>query len=199
MRTLVLMNESASTTYKLTDTRRPLAPEMQVGAARGEYLAENGFKIAEYTAPTFKLKVFGHYVDAPNSTDRQWAIPLHDLHHVATGYGTDFVGEAEIGLWELRAGCRTWVVYYLNAAAACIGLVLAPRRMLAAWRASKGARSLYRHPIPMEKALSMSVGELRAHLGIPEGGLGGERHLHEDAELARRRQVAGAAQAVARA
>ncbi len=28
-------------------------------------------------------------------------IPFNDLHHVATGYGTDVLGEAEIGAWEL--------------------------------------------------------------------------------------------------
>ena len=32
-------------------------------------------------------------------------LPWHDLHHVATGYGTGLIGEAEISAYELRAGC----------------------------------------------------------------------------------------------
>jgi hypothetical protein len=34
------------------------------------------------------------------------ALPPHDLHHVATGFDTTLVGEAEIGAWELASGCR---------------------------------------------------------------------------------------------
>ena len=119
----------------------------------------------------------------------QAAIPFHDLHHVATGYGTDFVGEAEVGMWELRAGCETAVVYFLNGMAVLIGLSLSPRRMLAAYRAAKGAQSLYRAPVPVEKLLAMRVGELRAHLGVPDKGIGVERRLHEDARLLRERQI----------
>ena len=187
--------DAPSMNVKLTDTSRPLDARRSVKEGLGEYLAENGFDSAEYTAPTFRLKLFGRYFDAPNSPDRQWAIPLHDLHHVASGYGTDWVGEAEIGVWELRAGCKTPVVYYLNAMAALIGVVLAPRRMVATWHAARGARALYRSGLSYEQALGMTIGELRAHLGVPEGGLGGERRLHADAEASRREQVGGLAHA----
>lgn len=173
----------------LTDLSQPLPAGTSVRDARDQYLAENGFLISEYTSPTFRLKVLGRYFDLPNSRDRQWAIPLHDLHHVATGYGTDFVGEAEIGVWELRAGCRTWVVYYLNATAAFIGLFLAPRRMLAAYRAAKGAKAIYRQAFTGDDALSMTVGDLRQRLGIPPTGLATvPRRLHTDAEENRRAQ-----------
>lgn len=190
------MKESVASApeYKLTDTRHPLPASIDVKQGRDEYLAENGFDVREYTAPTFRLKLFGRYFDMPNSPDRQWAIPLHDLHHLATGYGTDFVGEGEIGIWELRAGCKTWVVYYLNLTAALIGLVVAPGRMVAAYRAARGATSLYRRPLPYEQLLSMTVGELRAHLGIPEHGLAKEpRHLHADAEAYRQSHLSPAA------
>lgn len=182
-------------TVKLTDTSRPQDARVRVKEGLGEYLAENGFDEAEYTAPTFRLKMFGRYFDAPNSPDRQWAIPLHDLHHLATGYGTDWIGEAEIGVWELRAGCKTAVVYYLNVIATLIGLVVGPRRVVAAYRAARGARSLYRTGLTREQAMKMTVGELRAHLGIPEGGLGGERRLHTDAQASRDAQVLGVAHA----
>lgn len=181
---------SAGCAVKLTDTSRPIDAGVKVQSARAEYLAENGFSVAEYTSPTVRLKFFGRYFDFPNSPSRQWAIPLHDLHHIATGYGTDWVGEAEVGVWELRAGCETPVVYFLNGAAVLIGLCLSPSRMLAAYRAAKGARTLYRAPVPMEQVLAMRVGELRSHLGVPAEGLATERRLHEDARRSREQQLA---------
>lgn len=174
---------------KLTDLSRPYDAALRVEDARADYLDENGFKVAEYTLPTVRLKVLGRYMDFPNTKARQWAIPLHDLHHLATGYGTDFVGEAEIGAWELRAGCETFIVYYLNSVAVLIGMFLSPRRVLAAFRAAKGARSLYRAPVPMEQALSMRVADLREHLGIPKSGLTTSRRLHEDAQRDRDSQL----------
>ncbi|MBK8252517.1 MAG: hypothetical protein IPK82_07595 [Polyangiaceae bacterium] len=153
--------------------------------ALADYLDENGFRVEEYTSETVRLKMFGRYFDFPNTKDRQWAIPLHDVHHVATGYGTDWVGEAEIGAWELRAGCRTAVVYWLNATAVAIGLFLAPRRILAAWRAAKGAKALYRAGFSYDEVKTWSVGTLREKLGIGKNGLAGERRLHTDAEAAR--------------
>ncbi|MFO0586305.1 MAG: hypothetical protein U0441_02135 [Polyangiaceae bacterium] len=194
MRAMV-KNSLIAGAVKMTDTTRPLDASLTVEAGRDDYMAENGFEVADYTLPTVQLKMFGLYKEFPNSPNRQWAIPLHDMHHLATGYGTDFTGEAEVGAWELRAGCETPVVYALNALAAAIGLVISPRRVLAAYRAAKGARSLYRHPIPMEKLLAMRVGELREHLGIPVHGIAKERRLHEDAQRNRERQRAHAAEA----
>ena len=33
----------------------------------------------------------------PNTAGRVRAVRYHDLHHVVTGYATDWTGEAEIG------------------------------------------------------------------------------------------------------
>lgn len=171
---------------RLSDLSRPIGARVLVKKALDEYLAENGFDVREYTKPTVRLKVLGRYFDFPNTKARQWAIPLHDLHHVATGYGTDWVGEAEIGVWELRAGCRTAMVYYLNAMAVLIGLFVSPGRVLAAYRAAGSARSLYRAGLSYEQALGMTAGELRAHLGIPAEGIAtGGRRLHTDAQAKR--------------
>lgn len=194
MRILGGMNKPAphapDTHVKLTDTSRPYDAGSRVLDARADYLDENGFRVAEYTMPTVRLKLLGRYFDFPNTRARQWAIPRHDLHHLATGYGTDFIGEAEIGAWELRAGCETFIVYYLNAVAVFLGIFLSPRRVLAAFRAAKGARSLYRAPLPMDDALAMRLGDLRAHLGVPTSGLATERRLHEDAQRDRDAQLA---------
>ncbi len=167
------------------------APTRSVRDGLRDYLLENSFTEADYTQPTFRLKVLGKNIDVPNGPNRQWAIPIHDLHHVATGYGTDFVGEGEIAVWELRGGCRTPVVYFLNLVAAAIGTLLAPRRIWAAFCASKSARAIYRSDLNRERILEMPIGTLREHLGIPTEGLArGERRLHADAEARRARNPA---------
>ncbi|MDI1443630.1 hypothetical protein [Polyangium sp. 6x1] len=157
---------------------RPLPPTLTVRAARDAYLAENGFTTAEYTAETFSLMFFGgrFKVSLPNPPPRRWAVALHDLHHVATGYGADFIGEGEIGLWELMGGCETWIVYLLNASAAMLGFVLSPSRMLQAYEGAKPARALYRQGVKLDDLLDMPLGDLRERLGIPREGLAkGER------------------------
>ena len=152
--------------------------------ARDRYLAENGFSIETYTASTFQIPFFRWDLTLPNTKARQAAVPLHDLHHVATGYGTDYVGEGEIGMWELVAGCNSFATYYLNGSAAFTACFLAPRRMWRAWRRAQGAKTLYRRPLAYEDALRMSVAELRAHLGVPPAGVAeGPRRLHRRAPV----------------
>jgi len=137
-----------------------------------QYLRENAFDASEYVSDTFALYVFGQKFFFPNSATRKKAIPLHDLHHVATGYGTDLIGEAEIGAWELRAGCTNMFLYGINLTALMGGLLLAPHRVIMAFRDAKGARSLYVLEMPYEEIMKLSVAELREKLGVPEDGLG---------------------------
>ncbi len=144
---------------------------LTVRAARDRYLADNGFSTAGYTASTFTLPVFGRQVELPNPPARQAAISRHDLHHVLLGYGTDYAGEAEIGAWELRCGCTTPFLYMINLAAMLGGLVIAPRRVLRAWRRARGMRTLYRDPIAYAEALELRVVDLRRRLGIPDEGV----------------------------
>jgi len=152
---------------------RPLPSTLTVRAARDVYLAENGFTTDEYTAETFSLRILGgrFKVTLPNPPPRRWAVALHDLHHVATGYGADFVGEAEVGTWELRGGCETWIVYFLNASAAAMGFVLSPRRVLEAYHDARTAKALYRQGLTLDELLDMPLGDLRERLGIPREGL----------------------------
>src|SRR2546430_8032840 len=41
----------------------------------------------------------------PNWPSRVAAARLHDLHHIAAEYGTDWPGEGEIAAWEIASGC----------------------------------------------------------------------------------------------
>lgn len=158
--------------------RPPAAPETPLRDALAAYLADNGFTTRAYEENIAKLGFFGLPVWIPNTPGRKRGLPLHDLHHVALGFGTDLVGECEISAWELRAGARGFgpFVLFLITQAAVMGLVLSPRRTLAAWRAARGCRSLYAAGVRPEDVLSLTVGELRAMLGVHAPPVSGARH-----------------------
>jgi len=108
----------------------------------------------------------------------------HDLHHVLTGFGTDLAGEAEVSAWECRGGLRPLGLYTggIVLGLALAGLVVAPRRTLAAWRHGPAGGSLFHEPCSYEEALADSVGRLREELGLPPAGLAeSPRRLHADA------------------
>ena len=148
-----------------------LPPEMRVRDARDRYLAENGFDTRGYAAPTFGITVFGRTWTFRNVPSRRRAIPLHDLHHVATGYGTSLVGEGEVSAFELRAGIDSAVLWVLKLGAIGYGLFTSPRRVAAWFARGRDGATLYVRPLDYDAALAMTLGELRAHLGIPADGL----------------------------
>ena len=139
--------------------------------ARDCFLSSNRFRVEDYSAPTYALRIWRLSLKLHNTKAHQWATPLHDLHHILTGYGTDWTGEAETAAWELRAGCRTLDVYCLDIAGVIIGLFMSPARVWRAFVRAKGHRTLYRDSVMLESVLQMTVGEVRARLGIPSGGL----------------------------
>ncbi|HRI51171.1 MAG TPA: hypothetical protein PLW65_13410 [Pseudomonadota bacterium] len=167
---------------------RPLPASMTVREGRDAYLAENGFSVAAYDEAWTKATLFGLPIAVPNTPHHKWALKLHDLHHVATGYGTDHTGEGEISAWELRRGLGRLGLYVgsIVAAGTLLGLVLAPRRVWAAFRAAGTQPSLFIED-DVDSLLKLTVGELRARLGLPEGGLATlPRRLHPNAPGAAR-------------
>lgn len=164
-----------------TCREHPLPDAMRVREARDRYLAENGFTLEGYEAKWTEASVLGIPFVVPNTRHHAWAIRLHDLHHVATGYGTDIAGEGEVSAWEARGGLRNLSLYVrsivLTGAAA--GLLVAPRRALGAARAAARATNLFSPGRDPDALLDLTVGELRASLGVPPGGLARrKRRLH---------------------
>lgn len=141
----------------------------RVRDARARYFDENGLSEEGYRSRWVVLRAGPVPIYMPNTSARRRAVPLHDLHHIATGYDTTWSGEAEIAAWELAAGCgRYWAAWGLNLGAASLGLLIAPRRTLQAFRRGRrGRRSLYRDPAGFtESLLDLSVADLRRTLAL---------------------------------
>jgi hypothetical protein len=166
--------------------------EETVAAALDRYLGENGFTHAAYEEAWTHASFLGIPLVVPNTRRHRQGIRLHDLHHVATGFGTDLAGEGEVSAWELGAGLRG-VGFYVGAivcAGGLLGLLAAPRRALRAFRLARAARArtlwspLADHTpgfARYEALLRLRVGELREGLGMPAEGLldrGSVRRLH---------------------
>jgi hypothetical protein len=144
---------------------------MPVRDALDDFVARHGLSRDEYNATTYWIELFGRKLRLPNPRSRRIMVPLHDLHHIATGYAADMRSEAEIGAWELRAGCTTPMLWFINTSAALIGLAIAPRRTWRAFRAGTGATTLYRLGASQTDVLGLTVGELRRRLNLPEHGV----------------------------
>lgn len=166
---------------------RPYPSSWTVRRARDAYLAENGFTVASYADKWTEATVFGIPIEVPNTPRHAWAIMLHDLHHVATGYGTDMRGEGEISIWEARRGLRPLGLYVATIVmfGSFGGMLMAPRRALAAWHAGDpSAPSLFAGgdtDADYEALLALTVAELRALLGVPQAGFVTARALHAQA------------------
>jgi ubiquinone biosynthesis protein Coq4 len=132
-------------------------PLENVLSARDRYLAASGFSTQSYTDPHFTVKVAFITLRFPNPG----LLPMHDLHHVATGYDSTLLGEAEISVFELRAGSGTPLIFFLCCGSILVGLCLSPRRMWRAWKSARGARSLYGTKTAYETLLAMDVSALR--------------------------------------
>lgn len=165
---------------------RPIVPTESVLRARDAYLRENGFTVEAYDEPWTHASFFALDFVVPNTKKHRWAIMLHDLHHVATGYGTDLAGEGEISAWELRGGLRGLGLYVgsIVVAGATMGLLLAPKRTLRAFLAGKTARSLWTQDVEYEALLNLDVHQLRERTGVPLRGVSElPRKLHKNAPL----------------
>ena len=174
---------------------RPYRTEASVQEVLDQYLAENGFNAADYDAPWVRIAIGPVSFPFPNPPSRQRAVRLHDLHHVATGYGTDLPGEAEISAWELRRGLKglSAFVAMIVFNGALLGLVHSPRRTLRAWRValsgdpSAAPKTLFAATLERDypRLLQLTLAQLREELGVPHEGIATTRGLHSAAPSVR--------------
>lgn len=163
----------------MAETDAALAADgaLSLREARQRYFDTWGFGDGGYDASWVELKkVAGIPIGFPNTEARRRAVKLHDIHHALTGYAADWTGEAEIGAWEVGAGCgghlAAWI---LNLSALQYGVFLAPRAVLYAMARGRRGRSLYAARELDERILDERVDAVRARLGLDaptEPGLG---------------------------
>lgn len=134
---------------------------------RDQHLCESGYSVAGYRARLLVVRLGSLPLPFPNPGVLHW----HDLHHVATGFRTDLLGEAEISAYELRVRGRPAIITFLCVSSILLALFFAPRRVLAAWRNSAGCRGLYEGTESYEALLDLPLLELRRMLSIPPEGL----------------------------
>lgn len=134
--------------------------------ARARYFESNGFGDGGYEDAWVRLAVGPLALYFPNSKARVRAVRFHDLHHVLTDYPTTWIGEAEIGAWEVASGCaHHYPAWILNLLAMAIGLILGPGQVRAAFARGRRSRNLYRDTFDAA-LLDQRLGHLRARLGL---------------------------------
>jgi hypothetical protein len=135
--------------------------------ARRVYFDANGFGAdGGYAKRWVKVKLGPLPLAFPNSEARVRAVRYHDLHHVATGYDTDWTGEGEIAAWEIASSCRGFLAaWWLNLSAMAIGLAIAPARIFRAFVRGRHTRNLYAERFD-DALLATSVGALRKRLDL---------------------------------
>ena len=139
---------------------------LRVREARARYFESNGFGDGGYDAKWVKLALGPIPFAFPNTAARVRAVRLHDLHHVATGYDTNLLGEAEIGAWEIGSSCRGFVAaWILNLYAMLLGLWIDPGAVFHAFVRGRHTGNLYRGAWD-EALLEARVGELRERLRL---------------------------------
>lgn len=139
---------------------------MTLADARTAFFADAGLgPDGGYGAAWVRVETKPFPVYFPNTRARVAAARLHDLHHVATGYATDWPGEAEIAAWEIAGGCgRHGWAWVLNLGAFVVGMVRAPRRLFAAFVRGRRGRNLYHERFPEALLGEVTVGMLRDRL-----------------------------------
>ena len=129
--------------------------------ARKIYFDANGFgDSGGYDDAWVDFKLGPIPMPFPNTKSRIHAVRYHDLHHVLTGYDTNFIGELEISAWEIAAGCKGFAAaWVLNLGGMAGGLFCAPRRVFNAFVRGRRERTLYGETF--DPLLEMTVGEAR--------------------------------------
>jgi hypothetical protein len=132
---------------------------------RQRYFEANGFgKDGGYNDRWIAVKAGPLTFAMPNSPARKKAGPFHDLHHILTGYGTDWIGEAEIAAWELASGCKRMVAaWILNLLAMGMKVLLSPLRVYRAFIRGRQSRNLYGEKL--ETLLDLPTEEVRELMG----------------------------------
>jgi hypothetical protein len=143
---------------------------LTLAEARSLFFARSGLgDDGGYNARWVRVETRPWPVYFPNTACRVEAARLHDLHHVALEYETDWAGEAEIAAWEIASGCgRHGWAWLLNLGAFTVGIALFPKRLYHAFIRGRHAANLYRDGFPESELPNKTLAWLRARLRVKE-------------------------------
>ena len=137
-----------------------------LGAALREHLGASGLPVdSGVSLRWIWVRFLGIPVVFPNFDARRAILVTHDVHHLLTGYRTDWRGEAEIGGFEIASGCKQfWAAWFFNFGGFLFGLVIAPRRTFTAF--VRGRRCTNFYGADQERMLEHTVDAARCELGL---------------------------------
>jgi hypothetical protein len=121
-----------------------------------------------YTDPWFRIPFGSRRVPIfKHGEALKQSLMIHDVHHVLTGYGTDFLGEVELAGWELGSGgCAAHrFMWFDRVGVAFVALFTGPRAFARAFREGRASRNLYRDDL--EALLGLDVEDLRRRIHLP--------------------------------
>lgn len=102
---------------------------------------QNGFNLAEETAPIWIAKLGPLELPLPNFQWRRAIIAQHDGHHLLSDYDTSAKGELLVAAWETGRGCYIdWRARGLCAGLMILGLLRYPRATWGAFRKGRGSQ-----------------------------------------------------------
>jgi len=108
----------------------------------------------------------------PNPESRKKALIFHDIHHIVTGYESDWQGEAEIAAWEVSTGCGDYsAAWFLDTGGIAMGMFFFPRKTFRAFIRGRRTTNLYLSNYKKEDLVKMSVAEVQQLLGLAQPDL----------------------------
>jgi hypothetical protein len=118
---------------------------------RDEWYRENWVRVSMWGRRVPVFSVYGF----------KESLFIHDIHHLLSGYDTDWTGELEIAAWELSSGgCGRYFLYRIDRMVfTLLGLIFAPRATCRAFRCGLKHRNLF-HRDP-EEVMPIEIDELR--------------------------------------
>lgn len=103
----------------------------------------------------------------PNTASRKKALAFHDIHHIVTGYKSDWQGEAEISAWEVSTGCGEYAAaWFLDLSGVAMGVFFFPCKTFRAFIRGRRTKNLYLNPLPKEELMKMTIAEVQEKLNL---------------------------------
>ena len=135
-----LATATATATATAAATATGKAPTL--AELRGAFVVEHAFDKPPSLIEWVRLGPVP--VPIPNPPARRRALRLHDLHHLLTGYQTNWTGEWQISAWECAGGMhRDAVAWTFCLMGLTAGMIAAPRLTVRAFARGRRGRSLF--------------------------------------------------------